>query len=234
MHWNSSSLQGGSPGGPHVVRIRMRENDAVEALLGVPAVLQSLRHGSGAESSVQKETVDGSVVSAQKQGGVATARGTQILKTDRHVVLPCTNSPRSLFDVVAASRLGVECGADGSFRTIEELREPIEDPARFLFGPLANRVGRGGDRESSSVEDLEDPANDFDFITRQALASHADEIETGCDIRRRDHEPGQHVLRRPAVATDHHPSTHSNELVDRRSTADGDPVLDDRMSGEMA
>ena len=102
------------------------------------------------------------------------------------MVLPCTNSPRSLFDVVPASRLGVECGADGSFRTIEELRESIEDPVGFLLGPLANRVGGRRDRESPSVEGLEDPANDFDLITRQALASHADEIETGRDIRRRD------------------------------------------------
>ena len=74
MHGNSPPLQSGSPGGAHVVRIRMRENDAVQALVGVPAFLQSLRHGSRAEPSVQKKTVDGSVVSAQKQGGIATAR----------------------------------------------------------------------------------------------------------------------------------------------------------------
>ena len=144
VHWDPLALERGAPGGTHVVGIGMRQDDAVETLLAVAALTQSFRHRSRPEACIQKKAVHAIFMTTQHQGGVAATRGTQILKADRHECFPARirRTPRSLLDVVAASRSGVKCGADGSFRTIEELRESIEDPAWFLFGTLADGIRR--------------------------------------------------------------------------------------------
>merc|ERR1711965_878005 len=103
VHWNSLALEGGAPGGAHVVRVGMREDDAVETLFTVAALAQSLRHRSRSEAGIQKKAVNTVLVTTQQQGGVAATRGTQILKADRHECFPARirRTQRSLLDVVA-------------------------------------------------------------------------------------------------------------------------------------
>ena len=144
MNGNSLAFERGAPGGTHVVRVRVGQNDAIQRAFSVPAVTKSSRDGSGPEAGIEQKAMDAMFMSTQQQSGVAATRGTKILKTDRHECFPARirRLSRSLLDVVAASRSGMECGADRAFRTIEELRESVEDPAWFLFGTLADGIGR--------------------------------------------------------------------------------------------
>ena len=73
MNRNSLSFERGTPGGAHVVGVGMRQDDAVETLLAVPAFAQSASHCPGAKSGIEQKPMNALVMSTQKQGGVATA-----------------------------------------------------------------------------------------------------------------------------------------------------------------
>jgi hypothetical protein len=73
MNRNPLPFERGTPGGAHVVGVRMGEDDAVQATFTVSAFAQSASYCPGAKSGIEQKPVNALVMSTQKQGGVATA-----------------------------------------------------------------------------------------------------------------------------------------------------------------